>query len=115
VEITSVELTGIVCARAVDWPAAEACCVALKAMPLTQLRAKRSSRVSLIGVWRKRAREAQRQGTSKVLGVERIVRDLESVESDTVTMVLVLGGDRAYAAILDESCTQLVACWVGRR
>ncbi len=104
-------LAEIVCEAAIDWPAAELCCAALRSTS-GSLVGERASKAHLVRTYTVRLANPDR--TPDLIGLERLLADFDAYpRQDLVGFVHTSEARRIYTMFFDDAVAQLVACFVG--
>jgi len=104
-------LAEIVCGAAIDWPAAELCCAALRSTT-GSLVGERARKEHLVRTYTVRLTNPDR--TTDVIGLERLLADFDAYpRQELVGFVHASKARRIYTMFFDDGVTRLVACFVG--
>ena len=112
-ELAVAELEQVVCAAAPGWPAAEACCEAVRSSESEVVPSTSVPRREMLRIYETRLSRDKPEGPP-VLGAERILHDVEAYEGEELTMVALPKGNEVYCLLLNDTASQLVTCFVGR-
>ena len=112
-ELSTSRLLKAVCSRAIGWRAAELTCDAIKRYGQASIRANFVRLAELQRIYRLRLSKSEAM-SSYVEGADRLVEDLESHTGEDVLMVVIEVDDLVHCVLLDESGSNLVACFVAR-
>ena len=105
-------VAAVVCARADGWPAADECCAALRQVSSESLRVNLIPTEQLAQIYERRLRNPK-AASPPVLGADRLLADLAGFKGARVQMLAWERAGRVFCVLLDETATQLVACFVG--
>jgi hypothetical protein len=104
-------LVDLVCPRAIGWEAAAKCCDALRGTALEALEVRSVQKAHLERIYGIRLK--RRAAIEAIGGSERLLADLSSYHGEMVSMGVLEGRDgQVYCMLLDDSGSQLVACFV---
>lgn len=112
-ELLVTQLEQLVCAVGTGWPAAEACCRALRATEGPLVGATSVPKRDLQRIYEIRLSRNQASGPP-VVGAERILSDLESYAGEELTILALPKGQNVYCLFLNDTASELVTCFVAR-